>query len=156
MWRYVKYKVDREVLDEERLQERAQRKTYSDTHPSLTQRLKDSLRWGEFHCLDFDFRSCKVNVFCKIRHKTDFHFGLCLFFFSFFFRCTIPRLKHSVMRTLPVLYWLPKYSIWDYGMPDLVSGISVGIMHLPQGIIRVYHLTMPRKHKSRWSMVVRC
>lgn len=44
MWRYMKYKVDREVLDEERLQERAQRKTYSDTHPSLTQRLKDSLR----------------------------------------------------------------------------------------------------------------
>lgn len=44
MWRYMKYKVDREVLDEERLQERAQRKTYSDTHRSLNQRLKDSLR----------------------------------------------------------------------------------------------------------------
>lgn len=44
MWRYMKHKVDREVLDEERLQERAQRKAYSATHPSLTQRLKDSLR----------------------------------------------------------------------------------------------------------------
>lgn len=43
-WRYMKYKVEREVLDEERLQERAQRKTSSATHPSLTQRLKDSLR----------------------------------------------------------------------------------------------------------------
>lgn len=30
-----------------------------------------------------DFRSCKVNVFCKIRYKTDFHFGLCVFFDSF-------------------------------------------------------------------------
>lgn len=37
------------------------------------------------------------------------------------------------MSSLPILYWLPKYSVWDYGMPDLVSGISVGIMHLPQG-----------------------
>uniref|UniRef100_A0A674DRQ7 Solute carrier family 26 member 6, like 1 n=1 Tax=Salmo trutta TaxID=8032 RepID=A0A674DRQ7_SALTR len=27
---------------------------------------------------------------------------------------------------------LPWYTVWDYGMPDLISGISVGIMHLPQ------------------------
>lgn len=54
------------------------------------------------------------------------------------FRCNIRKLKHSVVSTLPVLYWLPKYSIWDYGMPDLVSGISVGIMHLPQGINTLY------------------
>ena len=50
-----------------------------------------------------------------------------------FHRCTVPKLKRSVMSSFPVLYWLPKYSVWDYGMPDLVSGISVGIMHLPQG-----------------------
>lgn len=43
-------------------------------------------------------------------------------------------LKQSIVRRLPVLYWLPKYSVWDYGMPDLISGISVGIMHLPQGM----------------------
>lgn len=51
-----------------------------------------------------------------------------------FVRCTVHKLKKSVMSTFPVLYWLPKYSIWDYGMPDLVSGISVGIMHIPQGM----------------------
>lgn len=49
------------------------------------------------------------------------------------FRCTVPTLKKTVVSLFPVLYWLPKYSIWDYGMPDLISGISVGIMHLPQG-----------------------
>lgn len=39
-----KYRVEREVLDEQRLEEVTQRKTYSDTHPPLTQQLKDSLR----------------------------------------------------------------------------------------------------------------
>ncbi|KAM9361284.1 solute carrier family 26 member 6, like 1 [Symphorus nematophorus] len=96
-----KYRVEREVLDEQRLEEVTQRKTYSDTHPSLTKRLKDSLR------------------------------------------CTVPRLKHSVLSSLPVLYWLPKYSVWDYGMPDLISGISVGIMHLPQGMAYALLASLP-------------
>uniref|UniRef100_A0A8D3CU77 Solute carrier family 26 member 6, like 1 n=1 Tax=Scophthalmus maximus TaxID=52904 RepID=A0A8D3CU77_SCOMX len=96
-----KYKVEREVLDEQRLEEVTQRKTHSDTHRSLTESFKDSLR------------------------------------------CTVPKLKRSVMNSLPVLYWLPKYSIWDYGMPDLISGISVGIMHLPQGMAYALLASLP-------------
>lgn len=42
--RNLKYRIEREVLDEQKLEEVTQRKTYSDTHPSLTERLKDSLR----------------------------------------------------------------------------------------------------------------
>uniref|UniRef100_A0AAX7VMF0 STAS domain-containing protein n=1 Tax=Astatotilapia calliptera TaxID=8154 RepID=A0AAX7VMF0_ASTCA len=49
----------------------------------------------------------------------------------------------SLMRRLPVLYWLPKYSVWDYGMPDLISGISVGIMHLPQGMAYALLASLP-------------
>lgn len=42
--RFVTFRVERQVLDEQRLEELTQRKTYSDTHPSLTEQLKDSLR----------------------------------------------------------------------------------------------------------------
>ncbi|KAF3689910.1 Solute carrier family 26 member 6 [Channa argus] len=93
--RFVKYRVEREVLNEQRLTEVTQRKTFSVSHPSLSKQLKDSLR------------------------------------------CSVPKLKRRVMTTLPVLNWLPKYSVWDYGMPDIVAGISVGIMHLPQGTFTV-------------------
>ncbi|XP_032369521.1 solute carrier family 26 member 6, like 1 [Etheostoma spectabile] len=98
---FGKYRVEREVLDEQRLEEVTQRKTYSDTHPSLIEHLKESLR------------------------------------------CTVPKLKQSVVSSLPVLYWLPKYSVWDYGMPDLISGISVGIMHLPQGLAYALLASLP-------------
>ncbi|XP_047439786.1 solute carrier family 26 member 6, like [Mugil cephalus] len=100
-YRYGKYRIERDVLDEQRLEEVTQRKTYSDLHPSLAKRLKDSLR------------------------------------------CTVPKLKRSVMSSFPLLYWLPKYSVWDYGMPDLVSGISVGIMHLPQGMAYALLASLP-------------
>ncbi|XP_020497985.2 solute carrier family 26 member 6, like 1 [Labrus bergylta] len=95
------YKVEREVLDEQRLEELTQRKAYADNQTSLTEQLKGLLR------------------------------------------CTLPRLKHTVLSSLPVLYWLPKYSVWDYGMPDLISGISVGIMHLPQGMAYALLASLP-------------
>ncbi|KAK2915104.1 solute carrier family 26 member 6, like 1 isoform X2 [Channa argus] len=99
--RFVKYRVEREVLNEQRLTEVTQRKTFSVSHPSLSKQLKDSLR------------------------------------------CSVPKLKRRVMTTLPVLNWLPKYSVWDYGMPDIVAGISVGIMHLPQGMAYALLASLP-------------
>ncbi|XP_076870621.1 solute carrier family 26 member 6, like 1 isoform X2 [Brachyhypopomus gauderio] len=95
------YRVEREILDEKRLEELSQRLDPSQTHTPFSQRLKNSLR------------------------------------------CSVPRLKHTVVGFLPVLYWLPRYSLWDYGMPDLISGISVGIMHLPQGMAYALLASLP-------------
>uniref|UniRef100_A0A6Q2YXQ5 STAS domain-containing protein n=1 Tax=Esox lucius TaxID=8010 RepID=A0A6Q2YXQ5_ESOLU len=99
--RAMGYRVERDVLDEQGLEELARRMDYSDTHLPLNERLKES------------------------------------------FRCTVPRLKRTVVGCLPVLYWLPRYSIWDYGMPDLIAGISVGIMHLPQGMAYALLASLP-------------
>uniref|UniRef100_A0A4W4F4X8 STAS domain-containing protein n=1 Tax=Electrophorus electricus TaxID=8005 RepID=A0A4W4F4X8_ELEEL len=95
------YCVEREILDEQRLEELSRRLDSSQTHTLFSHRLKNSLR------------------------------------------CSIPKLKRTVVGFLPVLYWLPHYSVWDYGMPDLISGISVGIMHLPQGMAYALLASLP-------------
>ncbi|NWV32947.1 S26A6 protein, partial [Grantiella picta] len=49
-------------------------------------------------------------------------------------RCSCSGAKSLLFRFLPFLRWLPRYPIKDWLLGDIISGFSVGIMHLPQGL----------------------
>uniref|UniRef100_A0A8C3XHS8 Solute carrier family 26 member 6 n=1 Tax=Chelydra serpentina TaxID=8475 RepID=A0A8C3XHS8_CHESE len=49
-------------------------------------------------------------------------------------RCSCAAAKSLLFRFLPILSWLPRYPFRDWLLGDIVSGFSVGIMHLPQGL----------------------
>ncbi|ELR46378.1 Solute carrier family 26 member 6 [Bos mutus] len=50
------------------------------------------------------------------------------------FRCSRARAQALLLQYLPVLAWLPQYSVRDWLLGDLLSGLSVAIMQLPQGL----------------------
>ncbi|XP_076861554.1 prestin isoform X1 [Brachyhypopomus gauderio] len=50
------------------------------------------------------------------------------------FRCSSERAKSVVLGLLPILTWLPSYPVKEYLFGDVVSGLSTGVMQLPQGL----------------------
>lgn len=46
-------------------------------------------------------------------------------------QCCTRKVLH---KRLPILQWLPKYTIKDHGISDLVAGITVGLTVIPQAI----------------------
>ncbi|XP_029013277.1 solute carrier family 26 member 6-like [Betta splendens] len=51
-----------------------------------------------------------------------------------FFRCSATRLKLMLLGVLPILTWLPSYPIKEFLPGDIMSGASISVLHLPQGL----------------------
>nr|XP_016847123.1 PREDICTED: solute carrier family 26 member 6 [Anolis carolinensis] len=49
-------------------------------------------------------------------------------------RCSASTAKSLLFRFIPILTWLPRYPVKEWLLGDIISGFSVGIMHLPQGL----------------------
>ncbi|KAM4901090.1 prestin [Sylvia borin] len=49
-------------------------------------------------------------------------------------RCSSKKAKSHLYRFLPILKWLPRYPVREYLLGDIISGISTGVMQLPQGL----------------------
>lgn len=48
--------------------------------------------------------------------------------------CSLPKVKRTLTDFFPVILWLPKYKIKEYFCGDVMSGLIVGIILVPQAI----------------------
>ncbi|XP_053324878.1 solute carrier family 26 member 6-like [Spea bombifrons] len=49
-------------------------------------------------------------------------------------RCSRSVAKSVLFQFIPILRWLPRYPVKEWLLGDIVSGVSVGILQLPQGL----------------------
>lgn len=74
-------------------------------------------------------------------------FAFCFFFLLLnnliFFRVVFQKCSNKlsqihpvdcIKEVVPILSWLPKYPVKQYLSGDLISGLTVAVMHIPQGI----------------------
>ncbi|XP_061662808.1 prestin isoform X1 [Syngnathoides biaculeatus] len=49
-------------------------------------------------------------------------------------QCSSQRAKAALLSFLPIITWLPNYPVREYLFHDVVSGLSTGVVQLPQGL----------------------
>ncbi|XP_075403419.1 solute carrier family 26 member 6 isoform X1 [Tenrec ecaudatus] len=62
------------------------------------------------------------------------------------FQCSRARVRALLLQYLPVLAWLPRYPVREWLLGDLLSGLSVAIMQLPQGLAYALLAGLPPKY----------
>lgn len=50
------------------------------------------------------------------------------------FQCSSDRARSILCSVLPILSWLPSYPVREFIFSDVVSGLSTGVVQLPQGL----------------------
>ena len=50
--------------------------------------------------------------------------------------CSASCFSSFVARLVPIIRWLPKYNVKKDLLADITGGVTVGIMHIPQGNIK--------------------
>uniref|UniRef100_A0A8C6SWY7 Solute carrier family 26 member 5 n=1 Tax=Neogobius melanostomus TaxID=47308 RepID=A0A8C6SWY7_9GOBI len=53
---------------------------------------------------------------------------------SLLVRCSSDRARSVLFSVLPILSWLPSYPVREFLFSDVVSGLSTGVVQLPQGL----------------------
>eukprot|EP00079_Xenopus_tropicalis_P033563 XP_017947334.1 PREDICTED: solute carrier family 26 member 10-like [Xenopus tropicalis] len=54
--------------------------------------------------------------------------------------CSAHAFLHLLKRRVPILSWLPRYKLKKWLLGDLIAGLTVGIVHIPQGTFAVLSL----------------
>ena len=49
------------------------------------------------------------------------------------FNCSYDMAKRLLFYILPSLHWVPKYKIREYLVHDVITGLTIGVVNIPQG-----------------------
>jgi hypothetical protein len=51
-----------------------------------------------------------------------------------YYKPTPAFFKRQLFKRIPFIDWIREYNIKEWLVPDIVSGLTIGIVHIPQGI----------------------
>ena len=64
------------------------------------------------------------------------------------FNCSCDMAKRLLFYILPSLQWVPKYKIREYLVHDVITGLTIGVVNIPQGRFKHIFFVMPSLSSS--------